>query len=882
MSGPGGKGRGATERPAPIGAGRRRVGAALCLGGGLVVSHGALANPEDGVMRTAGGRYAVVAAIIDADQGAQAQQAMASSPAAAGALAPVAEPAAPAPQDSQTARPTPVLVPIQGPLKLEGQYLGDLSGAVDGQGDGVVAADRLLELLKPLLDPRLFADLEARTAGQERIAMSDLKGEDFSLTFDTFALTFNATLSPDARARREVSFGYSEVINPAAFDKPAGFAAGANITLAQQFSYQTDEFADLQSGIDVFATWGGFGGVTLTTGADYDGSQDEKWKRREIRLSKDIFSSAIRLTAGEFSPPVESFQGSRRFLGVSAARAYSTIRPFQNVRPSGRREFILDRASFVEVEVNGVVVERLRLEPGPYSLRDFPYAQGPNTVRLLVDQDTGRSEIAVFDLFGGAGLLDIGVLDFGVSAGVLEEGGELEYGSTAAVTGFMRKGLSDVVTVGANAQYSDGRAQVGTMATWGAPFGLLQFSGAASHNGDTGKTGVVAAIDYLYETVLLDEVDARFVATMEATSRYFQNAFTPSGLNPDKWRAAAQGIFRYGPYSLNLGTSYAKGRDVQPDLLEWSLALGRSFDRFSLNLTLGQRKYSDDQPTENRVGLSLNTRFGGRWSAAARYDKQTDLREVTISRSPTGRLGDVSGTVRLAEDDNQKAISGDIRYINNRFDAQLLANRFVASQPGGPTTEESLWRVSTFLGYADGAFGIGRQSREGFVIASRHPTLSDSEVTLSDGGGQAIARTGWFGPALAPISRAYGVNRFVVAVDPLPTGYDIGTGVLSTFPGFGSGYHMVVGSDASRTVMGVLVGADGPMSLVSGTIEAIDPRSPVEPKLFFTNRGGRFVGDGMSPGRYRMIVGGVAIAEFVIPEEEEGVVNVGEIRASPR
>lgn len=856
-------------------------------------------------MRTACGRYAEVVLITGADRSRDARQELATSAVSAPASAPapvpppasapapgpvpmpVPEPAPasnpnPAAPQQTTARPTPVLAPIQGPLKLEGQYLGDLSGAVDAQGDGVVDADRLLELLKPLLSPQLFAELEARTAGQERIAMDDLRGEDFSLTFDTFALTFNAVLSPTARARREVSFGYSEAINPATFDQPARFAAGANITLAQQYSYRTDEFADLQSGIDAFATLGGFEGVTLTTGADYDASAEDKWKRREIRLSKDIFSSAIRLTAGEFSPPVESFQGTRRFLGISAARAYSTIRPFQNIHPSGRREFILDREAFVEVEVNGIVVERLRLDPGPYSLRDFPYAQGPNTVRLLVDQDTGRSEIAVFDLFGGAGLLDVGVLDFGVSAGVLEEGGELEYGSTPAVTGFMRKGLSDVLTVGANAQYADSRAQLGTIATWGGPFGLLQFSGAASYNGDTGNTGVIGAVDYLYETVLLEEVDARFVATMEATSRHFQNAFAQGALNSERWSAAAQGVFRYGPYSLNVGSSYSKGRDLQPDLAEWSLGLSRSFERFSLNLNLGQREYSNDLPTENRVGVSLTTRFGGRWSAGARYDNQTDLREITLSRSPTGQLGDISGTLRLAEDDNQQAVAGDIRYINNRFDVQILANRFVANQPGGPTTEESLWRVSSFVGYADGAFGIGRQSQEGFVIASRHPTLGGSEVTLSDGGGQAIARTGWFGPALAPINRAYGVNRFVVAVTPLPTGYDIGRGVLSGFPGFGSGYHMVVGSDASRTVIGVLTGADGPMSLVSGTIEAIDPRSPVEPRLFFTNRGGRFVGDGMSPGRYRMLVGGVAVAEFVISEEDEGVVNVGEIRASPR
>src|SRR5690606_21722332 len=209
----------------------------------------------------------------------------------------------------------------------------------------------------------------------------------------------------------------------------------------------------------------------------------------------DLFQSAVRLTAGEFAPPVESFQGSRRFLGLSAARAYSTIRPFQNVRPAGRRQFILDRPALVVVEVNGVVVERIRLEAGPYSLSDFPFGQGANTVRLLVEEDSGQREIAVFDLFGGAGLLDPGVMDFGVSAGVLEEGGQLEYGSTLAASGFVRKGITDALTLGANAQWADGRGQIGGLATWGSRLGLVQASAAVSHNGDTGAQGYIVALD---------------------------------------------------------------------------------------------------------------------------------------------------------------------------------------------------------------------------------------------------------------------------------------------------------------------------------------------------------------------------------------------------
>ncbi|MES2035388.1 MAG: hypothetical protein V4466_14535 [Pseudomonadota bacterium] len=721
------------------------------------------------------------------------------------------------------------------------------------------------------------------TAGQERIAMADLRSDDFSLTFDALALTFNATLAPTARARREVTFADAQVIDPTVFDQPARLAGGMNVSLAQQYSHQSNRFAPLQGGVDFFATVGGFGGVTLTGGFDYDGAADQqRWQRRELRLTKDLFASAIRVTAGEFSPPIDSFQGSKRFLGVSAARAYSTIRPFQNVRPAGRREFVLDRPSFVEVEINGVVVERLQLEAGPYSLADFPFSQGPNTVRLLVEDDRGRREIAVFDLFGGAGLLDPGVLDFGVSAGVLEDGRSLEYGSTPAFSGFMRKGLSEVLTVGANAQFTDRRGQAGVLATWGAPFGLLQATTAVSHNRSPERSGALASVDYMREAVLFKRIDARFVGSMQATTRYFQTAFADDTRNAERWRAAGQAILRYRDYSVNLGGAFAKGRDAAPDRTDLTLAIGRTFKWFSVNLNFGHRAYSDDRPTESRFGVSLTSSFGGRWSGAARYDNQDNLREISISRSPTGRLGDISGTLRFSDDRNQQSLAGDVRYINNRFDAQLVTNRLVANVPSGRTTQESLWRLSTFVGFADGAFALGRQSREGFVIATKHPSLRGSRLALMDGGGDPVAKAGWFGPAVAPIQRAYGINRFVLVVDPLPAGYDLGAGVVSTFPGFGNGYRVVVGSDASRTAIGVLRDARGPMALVSGTIEAIGGESRAEPRLFFTNRAGRFVGEALAPGRYRMLIQGKPVAEFVITKDQEGVVDVGEIRVGPR
>ena len=152
-------------------------------------------------------------------------------------------------------------------------------------------------------------------------------------------------------------------------------------------------------------------------------------------------------------------------------------------------------------------------------------------------------------------------------------------------------------------------------------------------------------------------------------------------------------------------------------------------------------------------------------------------------------------------------------------------------------------------------------------------------MALTDGNGRQIARAGWFGPAVAPIDRAYSAQRYELRVDPLPNGYDLGDGLISVFPGYGNGYAMTIGSDASRTALGVLVDPEGkPRGLISGTIERDDGDDVAAPRPFFTNRGGRFVGDGLAPGRYRLVVQGRAIGEFIIPQDSEGVVDVGLIQ----
>lgn len=795
----------------------------------------------------------------------------------------VPSPALPQLVDTPPSARTTVLIPIQGPLTLDGKYIGDLSGAVDVSGGGVVDAVRLLDLLKPLLEPGLYGRVRARIAGQERIDMADLSTVGLTLSFDPLSLTFVLSLGASGRSKNDISFRRQEVPDPANFAQPASFSAGINATLVQRYDHDAGGLGPREGAFDLIANAGGFGGITLTAGADWDGnSGSSTFRRREARLTKDLFGPALRLTAGEYTPLIQGFQGAQRLLGFSATRAYSTIRPFQNIRPSGRRQFILDRESFVEVEVNGIIVERLRLTPGPYSLSDFPFGQGASAVRLLIDDEAGRREIAVFDVFGGDELLDPGVVDFGVSGGVLETG-RLTYGSSPGISGYLRKGISDRLSLGINAQATGRRGQIGGSATFGSVLGLIALEAAASKDTWRNTSGLALSLDYRRDFSVWAPNDFRLLANVERVSRNFSDAFTPRPSNDESLRAAAQITGNVRNYNVTLGGALIRGRDTAPDRRSYSFSIGHNVGRFGVSVSLGREETRLGR-TINRFGLALTTNLGRRLTATARYDSASGLRELGVSRPSTGELNDISGSINVGEDGGRRTISGQARYLNNLFESELTYNRLFAKRVGGATSQDSLLRVSTFVGYADGKVALGRPVRDAFLIASVDPTLRGSKVALTDIGGRVIARAGPLRTALVPIPRAYGVSRFELAVDPLPTGYDLGTGLAEVFPGYGSGYRYNVGSAASRTVLGILMGPAGPLALISGTVEPVEPdtHKAAHVRPFFTNRSGRFVADGMAPGRYRILVGGKTIGTIAIPLKTSGIIDAGTIAVSPQ
>jgi outer membrane usher protein len=184
------------------------------------------------------------------------------------------------------------------------------------------------------------------------------------------------------------------------------------------------------------------------------------------------------------------------------------------------------------------------------------------------------------------------------------------------------------------------------------------------------------------------------------------------------------------------------------------------------------------------------------------------------------------------------------------------------------------------VGFAGGRVAVGRAADRGFTIVDRHRSLRDKRVDVgsrSVSGGVA-ARADWLGPALVPTTAVYLPTDVTFDIDDLPAGYSLGEGRASLRPAAFSGYRVTVGSAAANTVFGVMHASDEALSLRGGWLVPLDGQDGGR-VAFFTNRKGRFIAEGVSHGRYAVILAGETepVAEIRIPADQSGLIDVGAV-----
>lgn len=781
------------------------------------------------------------------------------------------------------------------PLLLDGVYLGEINARVDAQGAVAVEAERLVAMFGQRLSAEVAAAVRAHNnqGGDQGgfIGLAALVDLGISADYDSSNLQLRFSIPLSRQGTQIISSATAMGSDGTARNYMPEAPLSGSVTLALNQTYRWNGsnrgFAPVTLAGDVVLNAGGAKGVSLLAQLEYDGARDRAFNRGNVQLVHDDEPRALRYALGDVAPMTAGFQSAPLIGGLSFERQYGNIQPLRNIRPSGRLGFVLDRPATVDVVVNGTTIRTMELAAGQYNLRDFPFFNGLNQVELYVVDQVGRRLLTSFSQYYSPRLLDKGVVEFGLTAGVLETPGGIgglggsRYRGGAAASGFIRAGITRGLTLGLNAQAGRNQWNAGAETALATPLGTISLLGALSHTdaAGSGKAFLVSYEGAFRGNAVFSNI--RFNLEAQTTSRNY----TVLALNPQVNTAKASVSARVSailPARIGLGLGFSRyyGRDREPDQTRYAVNLSRSIGRVNLSLA-AERNEKTGTPVDNRGLLTLSLPLGRSRMVRGGYDTRGNLANVEVSQFQRNELGSFGLRAAATHSDDGYTGNGELSYAANRFALQL-AHAAITDAQGRVTSQQSRYTLSSQIAFAGDQLAVGRPVGQRFVIVERHPTLEDAEVEIWQGAVRTRpqAAADGFGPALVSAGSAYIASQLRIDATNLPLGYDLGAGQYDLRPGLASGYAVTVGSDASRLVIGVAHDSTGaPVSLKGGALIRVGDKSGTK-ILLFTNRNGRFVANGVAPGDYVIVMGdnNELHGTITIPAKSKGTVMVGDIR----
>ena len=790
---------------------------------------------------------------------------------------------------------------LTAPVTLNGVYLGDADVRVTVTGEGTADAERLLRLTEGALSADGLALIAGASEGG-RLPLDALADGPLRVGFDVALVELSVTAPSDLLAARAVALRRTSTPDPDGFVTSSGLSGAVAVELAQQWrgtggaGDPRDGFGEVAARLNAFANLGGQPGLSVF--AELEADETDGLVRRDVSLLRDDPERALRALAGDVVPLSTGLQGSVPILGLQVARRWGDIQPFRNVYAAGRQSLLLEAPSRVEVFVNGEVTSVLDLPAGPVTITDFPFAAGANEVELLITDPLGVQDRVAFSFYAQGQVLTQGLTDFSAALGTERRQTRrgYAYGGGLVATGYLNHGVTNGLTLGVNGQATGQTVQLGAEAAFATRYGyvLAQAAGSrldpeAAPRPDDGGWGAAGSVLHAAQLPIGEAV----LSATNALTLYSDGFATVAGRTDAAPSLAYRGTLRAqaGRTNVTLDGSVLRFRGDRPDTVRAGLSVSRPVGRFTGRLGAEYLRRGGDEEVALTAGLALN--LGGRGYARARATTRGDAASFEAGRTALAVPTSLGGNVRYATSNRAEEVTARASLVHDRFIADLDGAHVEASAPPAapgtlpaaapPPRTTARWRVGSMIGYADGVVGVGRPSDVGFVLVRRHETLDEAGVALTrQGGGGAEAKADRFGAGLVPILRAYTPRRLEVRVDPLPVGYDLGSGEVALLPTPGTGYAVTVGSDASRTVLGIATSADGaPVARVVGTLvpleDGVPDEAPDAARQVFTNAAGRFVAERVASGVYVLRLGNQRSGPIEVGRDTKGAVDVGTI-----
>ncbi len=753
--------------------------------------------------------------------------------------------------------------------------------------DGTVFVERspLLDGLNEVLTASALKTLDAQLPGGEDVSLDAIRTAGLALTYDSTALALRLDLKPDQQKAATLSLSSRRAI-PKTLAPSSPFSARLNLRAATGLASGDGVEEDGRESVTAFAEAAiHLRGLVLEVDGEFIEGATDAFGVAEARLLYDDRAARRRTILGDHILPVSGFQSPEAITGLTVTRSFAA-QPDRTPRPTGQRILTLDRQANVDVLSAGRIVDTFRLPPGRFNVTDFPVAIGPNDFILRITDDTGQTQIEAFSVFFASTLLAAQESDYGVSLGFPSlRGGSWREVDTdhPLLSAFHRQGLSDTVTAGTNIQLARGQINTGMELAWANAAGTFDLISDISVNGT--QTGVRLAAQYDLPPLWDQSADIP-PPVFNLLTDYRSIAYTGFGEEPDRQNTAVDVTARLGqsfPYGLsaNLTGQYTFPRDGIDAASSVSTQINWRLNRAaSIDFTGTQRQTETGVEAEWLLGLSII--WGqGRRSSRLSHDSAADAFRVDWAHRPAQRIGGTSFAVSAVQDQTGGRADVNVRHTGQRAEA-ILDHRTIRRSVDIADTRENRTTLSigTGLVYADGSAALTRPVSDAFAMIRRHPQLRDVPIQVNPGAAGPAAKTDGLGPLVLPDLASHVARPIRLDAPALAAGQSLGEERPWLRPGLRGGVVLMAGTAGAVVLQGRLIDQAGePVGLISGTLapEAGDSKDTT---VFFSNRNGQIVIDGLPAGFYTLQLsdGSGRQARLEIPEDASGFYDYGDIR----
>lgn len=628
-------------------------------------------------------------------------------------------------------------------------------------------------------------------------------------------------------------------------------------------------------------TWTGEGGLSIRNTLLYGTAfRDEMgvFSRGLTSFTVDDRDRLVRWLVGDRFDSTGPLGGSANLGGFSVSREFTLDPYFVRFPTVGLSGAVLTR-SVAEVYVNGQLLRREFLPPGPFELRNLPAPVGSGTAEVILRDAFGRQQVISSPFYFTSSLLRAGVQEWSYDLGFRREQqitGLGEYGPWAAL-GRHRVGVTDDLTVGARIEGGADLVSGGPIATLRLPVGEVELTVAGSRS-DT-EDGWAGSLAYSYASRLFSVG----WALRTASGHYVTTSLKAPEDRPRLEATALVGFPITTRSTVTLQYTHTDFRDAGPqERVSGSVSM-RLTGRASLFVTASHARQPEQKP-ETSVFTGLTYFLGDSTTATASHEvsRHQNTSAVEAQRSlPLGTgLGYRVRAVRAEQDLPQE----EGRSGGSTVDYQGLADVQYQSQYGfyEASYERINGRNSSMLTAAAGLVAIGggvhlsRPVQDGYALVTV-PSVPGVRASLNN---QEVGRTDSRGRLLVPNLLPYYGNRLGISDQDIPIDYSIAVtdrlvappvkgGSVVTFPA--RRVQAIVGTLVVETAGRTVTPAYGQLTV---TADGQTYESPI-------GRDGEFYLENLPRGRHAAIVDHKdAVCRFTLetPASAASLVDVGTVR----